>query len=312
MVLLLAGCAADNTISARLPIPVQDGALSAYYHAVDAGFYAEEGLDVEYHLGNSETNPVKMVGSGVNEFGILGGPDTLLVARSRGHPLVAIGVAHRNSDFPVLITLKESGITEPKQLEGKKVGFFYGHISTDVIKTLLSSQNVSYDAVDVGFDYLPLITGQVDAEWAWRTTGAVNVPHQGYPVNIISPAEYGIPVHGVTIFTTEEMIANKPETVKKFLKATLKGFTSSIENPEIAVESVMRRDSSMDKELELWRLKEYNTRVSNSEEYPPGYMDHEMFQETYDRVKEQGLLHEDFDVRDAYTTRFLEEIYAES
>ena len=75
-----------------------------------------------------------MVTVGTDTFGVLGGPDTLLVARSSGAPPQAIAIIHRNSNFACVITKKESGLNQVEQLAGKQVGFYYGHISTDVLR----------------------------------------------------------------------------------------------------------------------------------------------------------------------------------
>ena len=40
-----------------------------------------------------------------------------------------------------------------QQLEDKKIGFFYGHISTDVLHNLLNKYNIDYEEVDVGFTF---------------------------------------------------------------------------------------------------------------------------------------------------------------
>lgn len=300
----------NQKVSVRLPIPIIESAFTPFYAAIDQGYYAEEGLDVEFNLGSPENNPVKMVASGADNFGILGGPDTLLVARSKGQPLTAIGIIHRNSNFPVILTLKDSGVTKLEQLNGKKVGFFYGHISTDVLRNLFRKQNIYVEEVDVGFNYNPLIAGQLDAEWAFRTTAGINLPEKGIEVNIISPADYGIATHGYTIFTTEDMINENPEIVERFLRATAKGIAYTVKNPDEALESTLKRDSTLDREVERKRLEEYNKVTSISTEYPPGYMDEKMFQETYNRLQEEGVIESEFDVNEAFTTKFLDEIYS--
>lgn len=166
----------NDKISVRLPIPVIEAAVTPFYSAVDQGYYAQENLDITFNLGSPENNPVKMVASGADNFGILGGPDTLLVARSKNQHLVAIAVIHRDSNFPVILTLKNSGLTKLEDLQNKKIGFFYGHISTDVLRNLFRKHNITIEEVDVGFNYNPLITGQIDAEWAFRTTAGINLP----------------------------------------------------------------------------------------------------------------------------------------
>ena len=52
----------------------------------------------------------------------------------------------------------------------------------------------------------------------------------------------------------------------------------------------------------------YNEVTSNSEEYPIGYMDDEMFEEIYDRLVKEGVITNEFDVKTAFTTEFLEGI----
>lgn len=289
-------------VSVRMPIPVIEAGQTPFYVAEDNGFFKENFLQPEFNLGSPELNPVKMVATGVDDFGVLGGIDTLLVARSKGQPLVAVAVIHKNSNFPVLLTLKESGITKMSQLEGKKVGMFYGHISTDVLRNLFKKTETNVQEIDVGFDYNPLITGQVDAEWAFTVTAGLNLPEKGIEVNTISPKDYGIITHGYTVFTTEKMIKENPEKVQRFVNALKKGIKKTLEDPNEAVKSLSKRDSKINENLELKRLKMYNAVTTQG---TIGYMDEGMFQETYNRLVEEGVIKNKFDVKDAFTTQFI-------
>jgi NitT/TauT family transport system substrate-binding protein len=296
-------------VSVRFPIPIIEAGQTPFYVAQDKGYYAAENLDVKFEMGSPELNPVKMVATGQNTFGILGGPDTLLVARSKGQPLEAISILHRNSNFPCLITLKKSGITTLQQLQGKKIGFYYGHISTDVLHNLLRKNNIKYTEVDTGFDYNQLIAGQIDAEWAFTVTAGLDLPAKGVEINIISPADYGIVTQGYTVFASENTINQQPDVVTRFLRATLHGVKDTVDNPEEANKSLLKRDPKLNEALSLKRLRAYNAVTSNSAEYPAGYMNQEMFQTTYDRLADEKVIGKPLNVSDAYTTRFLEIIY---
>jgi NitT/TauT family transport system substrate-binding protein len=296
-------------VSVRFPIPIIEAGQTPFYVAQDKGYYAAENLDVKFEMGSPELNPVKMVATGQNTFGILGGPDTLLVARSKGQPLEAISILHRNSNFPCLITLKKSGITTLQQLQGKKIGFYYGHISTDVLHNLLRKNNIKYTEVDTGFDYNQLIAGQIDAEWAFTVTAGLDLPAKGVEINIISPADYGIVTQGYTVFASENTINQQPDVVTRFLRSTLHGVKDTVDNPEEANKSLLKRDPKLNEALSLKRLRAYNAVTSNSAEYPAGYMNQEMFQTTYDRLAEEKVIGKPLNVSDAYTTRFLELVY---
>ena len=292
-------------VSIRLPIPIKEAGSTPIFIAKELGFYKEEGLDLSINLGSPELNPVKMVANGTDTFGLLGGPDTLIVARSKNIPIEVFAILHRNSNFPVIITLKDSNITKVKQLENKKVGFFYGHISTDVLRALFKKEDVNIQEVDVGFNYNPLISKQIDAEWAFRTTAGVNLPSKGIKINMISPSDYGINTQGYTLFTRDEIIKDNPELVQKFWRATEKGIQYTLEHPEKAIEIFHKIAPDTNKSLEYKRLKLYNAVTSNSKQYPIGYMDYQMFKETYDRLKKENVLKNSFNVQDAFTTRFL-------
>lgn len=296
-------------VSVRFPIPIVESGQTTFYVTQDKGYYADEELDVEFEMGSRELNPVKMVATGQDTFGVLGGPDTLLVARSKGQPLKAVAVIHRESNFPCLVTLKSSGITKLPQLQGKKIGFFYGHISTDVLRNLLRKNKIECTEVDVGFDYGQLIAGKIDAEWAFTVTAGLELPAKGVEINFISPADYGIVTHGYTIFATEKTIKEKPDAILRFLRASLRGVKYTVEHPAEANKFLLKRESTLDEALCLKRQEAYNAVTSNSDEYPPGYMDKKMFQETYDRLVEEKVIAKPFDVTEAYTTQFLEEIY---
>ena len=295
----------SSKVSVRFPIPVVEAGQTYFYVAQDKGYYAEEGLNVTFNLGSRELNPVKMVETGNDTFGVLGGPDTLLVAISKGYALKAVSILHKNSNFPCLITLKSSGVTKLDQLQGEKIGFFYGHISTDVLRNFLRKEHIKYHEVDVGFDYNQLIHGHVAAEWAFTVTAGLELPFKGIPINIISPADYGITTDGYTIFAKNALVEKDPELVKRFLRATFKGIAFTIKHPEEALESLLKRNSNLNHELSLKRLKEYIL-VTSSPEY--GFMDKTMFETAYRRLKDENVIKHDFNISRAFTTEILSKI----
>lgn len=301
-------------ISVRLPIPIVESGQSTFYLAQDRGYYANKNLAVSLNLAGagSDQGPVRMVESRQDTFGVLGGPDTLIVGRSQGLPIKAIAIIHRNSNFPCLISLKESGIERVEQLEGKKVGFFYGHISTDVLRNLFSKSNVTVEEVNVGFDYSLLREGKLDAQWAFRVTAGLDLAAEGFGLNFIKPEDEGIFTHGYTIFAHEDTIAEKPMLVERFLRATFQGVRHAMARPTDANDTIVGRSPGINSTLSLERQRLYNSVTSNSDAFPIGYMDYSMWNETYQRLNEEGVLKNEFDVREAYTTEFLESIYSSS
>lgn len=295
--------------SFRNPIPPITTGQTPLFWAKEKGYFAEEGLDVIFEQGGKEVNPVAMVAAKQNDFGMCGGPEMLLAARGRGIPIKAIAVLHRNANFPCFITLKSSGITSIQQLQGKKVGFFPGHITSDVLKPLLNQNNVDVEEINTGFDYNQLVVGNVDASWAFTLRAAIQLPQKGIELNVMKASDYGINSHGYTIFALEETIENKPELCVKLLRAIFKGIRSVKENPDEAADLIMKLNPALDRDFVEKSEAMFNAVLSDSEKYPAGYMDRSMFEEAYSYLSEEGAIRNSFDVSEAYTTKFLEEIH---
>lgn len=301
------------SVSMRFPLPEVRAPYGVWYAADKQGFYEAEGLKVTFNYGGKTTNPVAMVMSKTDQFGVLGGPDTALVAIGKGSPIKILGIIHKDSNFPCLITLKKSGITNVEQLEGKKVGMYSGHISVDVLRNLFRRTGVTVQEIDVGFDYSQLIAGSIDAQWAFTAAAAVELPEKGVQVNVLSPADYGINTHGYTIFATADYINEHPDQVRGYLAATFKGVSYMADHPEEIAKLVTTKDSTGN--LEEWqvlrRIHQYNEVSPHGNPLPAGYFDEKMLRETYDRLVEEGVIETPFDLKAAYTTQFLEELYGD-
>jgi NitT/TauT family transport system substrate-binding protein len=68
-------------------------------------------------------------------------------------------------------------------------------------------------------------------------------------------ANYGLKLYGNAIIINPKSATEKPEAVRAFSHAFLKGLKDIVRRPAEAVESVVRRDDTVKKEVELERLR---------------------------------------------------------
>lgn len=296
-------------VSFRFPIPVVEPGFSPLYLGQDKGIFANYGFNVRLEPGSPELNPVRMVAQGSDQFGQVGGPELLLTGRSRGAPLVGIISLHKDPDFVVLLTKKESGLTELEDLQGKRVGMFFGHISTDILRAMFELNNIHVTEVDVGFDYSQFIAGRIDACWAFRTTAGLSLPARGVEVNFISPADYGIPTQGHIVITTERLIREHPEMVQKFVNAYLDALAYQLDHREEAIEATVKRDPTTNREVAEKQL-EYYERVTRANQ-PLGMINMEDMRDTYRRQVALGILPEEMNLEAAFDTSFVEAYHKE-
>ncbi|MEL6132480.1 MAG: ABC transporter substrate-binding protein [Bacteroidota bacterium] len=298
--------------SVRFPIPVVDGAFAPFYIARDSGFFKKYGLDISINYGSKQEPPVTMVVQGRDEIGVLGGPELIMTAREKGAQIQAFALLHKNSNFACLITKDKEPPVKLEDLEGKDVGFFYGHISTDVIRALLKQQNITVNEVNVGFDYSQFIGDQMIAQWAFTTTAGINLPAQGVDIDIISPADYGIVSHGHTFFTSEKIIDEQPELVERFTEAMIEATQYVLDNRAAAVASTLgeakSRNANLSEAVVMKQLDVYDTVIKNNQSLL--WLDQDLMVETKERLVTLGLLSDSFNIEQSISPQFVQSFYA--
>ena len=103
-----------------------------------------------------------------------------------------------------------------------------------------------------------LAAGQIDAALGYSFRLYVDVKDRGVSVDdiVLMPmADYGLKLYGNAIIINPKFAAEKPEAVRAFLHAFLQGLKDIVRRPAEAVESIVRRDDTVRREVELERLR---------------------------------------------------------
>jgi len=279
--------------------------FAGYYVAKEKGFYQEAGLDVSIQPGGPDFPAVQMVAGGNEQFGVTGA-DQILVARGKGVPVVAVAVLYRKNPF-VLFSLKSVGIDAPAQFRGKKIGLKVGGNEELIYRAILTKAGVSaqdLSEIPVKFDMTPLLTGQVDVWPGYVINEVITAREKGFDVNIIWPASYGINLYADTLFTTEKMLSEKPDVVRRFVAATLKGWSYAVAHAEEAAELTVKSGAKLSYPHELAMMKE-SIGLLQPDSLPIGSMQAAQWTAMQDMLLKGGFLKTPIDLDRAYTTRFL-------
>jgi NitT/TauT family transport system substrate-binding protein len=139
----------------------------------------------------------------------------------------------------------------------------------------------------------------------FKATVLPDLQDKNVEVNIIDPADSGMIMQGYTLFVTDDFLKENPEIIEKFLRATFRGYRDSVINPKEGVDLLVKNDASLSAATEMRRMPYYNKTMSTD---PYGYMDEQMFQVTYDRLENLGLIVTPFNVQDAFNSSFVEKV----
>ena len=289
---------------------VHQAQFAGNYMAKEKGFFEEQGLNVKIEPFSFEDPTIDAVANGNAEFGITGA-DEVLLAREKGLPIKAFAVIYKTNPV-VAYSLKESGIVKPQDFIGKKVGLERG-VNVDTLYFAMMSKlgidRSQITEIDIGYDATELLNGETDVSTGY----IINEPHQameaGYEVNTILMADYGVNMYADVLFTTEQIINEQPELVEKFLKANLGGWQYAIENEEEAVDIVLKYATDRTKSHESYMLSA-SIPLIYSANVNLGSMEKTEWQRINDILFEQGLLKQEQNIEEAYTSEFLDKIYS--
>jgi NitT/TauT family transport system substrate-binding protein len=103
-----------------------------------------------------------------------------------------------------------------------------------------------------------LVSGHVDAIMGLSFSSYVNLAYAGVPrddIVVLEMANFGVRLYGNAIMVSPKFVAEKPDAVKAFLRAYLKGLKDTVNDPVAAVDYVLKRNKLVTMPLELERLQ---------------------------------------------------------
>jgi NitT/TauT family transport system substrate-binding protein len=269
---LCATAHADDAVTVRLKW-FNQAQFAGFYVAKEKGYYKSAGLDVNIQPGGPDFPAIQMVAGGNEQFGVTGA-DQILIARSKGVPVVAVAVIYRRNPF-VLFSLAKSGIKSPADYIGKNVGVKIGGNEELIYRAVLAKASIDKSKlteIPVKFDMTPLLTGTVDVWPGYLINEVLAAKEKGFAVNIVDPSDYGIDLYADTLFTTEKMLKEKPDLVRKFVAATLKGWDTAIAAPEDAAKITVSYGDKLTYDHEFAMIKA-SIPLVKPDSKPIGWMD---------------------------------------
>jgi len=288
---------------------VHQAEFSGNYVAREKGFYRKNGLDVDIIPFDFKSSVAESVTSGDFNFGVMGA-DQLLVAREKGFPLKAIAVIYKTNPA-VVFSLKSNNILQPKDLIGKTIGIEKGSNTEYLYSAMMNKLNIDrkqIKEVEIGYEAKELLLGEIDASTGYIINEPNLVKEAGQDTNIILMSDYGVNIYGDVIFTTENLIKNNPDLVRRFLDATLEGWQYSIENQEEATDIVLKYAVNNTREHQFSMLKDSIPLISDGVSFL-GWMDKEQWQLVQDILLGQDIISKPIYINDVFTVEFLANYY---
>ncbi|WP_232323761.1 ABC transporter substrate-binding protein [Catenuloplanes japonicus] len=217
------------------------------YVAKEKGFFAEEGLDVDIQVGKGSGENMTAVETGTADFAPVDSTGYMLTKGSgKTKGITAIAAIQQRSMVGIM-TLDDTGITTPKDLEGKKMGDQAGATTTILFPLYASAAGIDASKVTI----VPTEAGVLAGALAQKKVDAIGQFVVGKPL-IEGAAKDGrkavsLPfsdvltdLYGHFLLTSDKMANENPEVAQKFTRALLKGLEYSNSNPKESADILLK------------------------------------------------------------------------
>lgn len=280
---------------------------SFLYVAQEKGYFAKEGINVNFQFPANPTDPINLAAVGKIMIGFYYQPDVIIARANENVPVKSIG-AIVQSPLNHIVFLDESPIKSPKDLEGKTLGYPGIPLNEALYKTMVEHDGGNPDKVklvDIGFDLVAsLVSKKSDAVIGAFVNHEVPVlESKDYHVNYFNPTDYGVPNYYEVVAVTGEKTWNKEQkSIEAFWRAATKGYEFMKKNPDAALEILLKNQDEanypLDEKVEKESLKVLIPRMESEKGF--GNQTKESWQKTAEWLKKSGLIKEIPTIEDTF------------
>jgi NitT/TauT family transport system substrate-binding protein len=226
------------------------GDHAAYWVALDKGYYKSRGLDVELQNSKGSGDSIAKVDTGRADVGLA---DAVVVIPrvAQGAKIKIVGAVFDNTPLNIW-TRKDTGITKPKDLEGKTLAAPPGDSQRQLFPAFakvngVDASTVKWLTIEPAAKFVALAEKRADAVPDYTTGQPFWEKAVGKDNLVRMPWHlYGFDTYSMSIMTSEKTLADRPKVLRDFLAASYMGWRDVMSDPKAALEIFKKRVPDID------------------------------------------------------------------
>ena len=275
-----------------------------YYQALAKGYYAEEGLDVEIIPGGPNAQVMSGVATQRAHLGMTNGDD-VMVAISRGVPLKMVA-AEMQRDAQGILFHRENPIRDIRDLDGKTIMAGAGSVWIQFVQ---DKYGIKFNLHPLLGDLVRFMNDKNFIQQCFVTNEPFFARQRGAEVGALLIAHPGYEPYRV-MFTSDEFLAKNPEVVRKFVRASVRGWIDYLTGdpaPANALISKFRDDLTPDFfAYSIHAMKDYQLVLGDpSRNEKMGQLTRERIETQLKNLRDLGVIEREIRVEDVATFDFL-------
>lgn len=283
------------------------------YAAQEFGWFKEEGLEFTFVPGAGGGDALKNILAGNADVAFTN-LEPFFFALDQGSKLRAVYNIYPQNVFNVF-ALKTTGITQPRELKGKKVGVYsrasgtYHNLLVLLRAGGLKEADVEVVATGVN-NFGAVLQGQVDAQAA-TDTGLYLARQQGLgEVNVIWVRDY-LNTPSDAFVVTEDALQGRKELLRRFLRAYRRGSQWMLDNPERAAELAQKYATDgqdVARNLEIVKLRNASTVSEDTRQHGLGWFNLDVLRQSEQALFDLGLTKNRITVEEVFTNELVQSL----
>lgn len=287
--------------------------FAGFYLAKARGHYAAEGIDLTINPGGPNLLTENLVATGADTFGLSGGTDSVFAARDKGLPIVCVGVSHQVTPF-VFVSRADGPVKTLADFRGKTVTTWFTGANYVLLGMLaqagIKPADLTLQPQQVSMT--PFIEGQSDVATAtlYNEYYTLMTRMGADKLRRFVPEEYGVTFPRDTVITSETTIKEKPDLVRGFLRASIRGWREALREPKAGVDAVMAVAPTLDRVAQEFMLTEAGKLMVAGEASKDGllWINQAAVTSAHDFLLKYEVLKKPVDLAAAYNRSFLDAI----
>jgi ABC-type nitrate/sulfonate/bicarbonate transport system substrate-binding protein len=271
------------------------------YTALARDFDGNERVRLRVRAPSSSTDSVRLLQSERADLAILDIAD-LALAREQGRDVVGVMALVQR---PLAAVIAQRDVRRPRDLAGRRAGVAGLPSDTAVLRSVIRGDGGDpgkVEQVNIGFNAVPyLLAGRVAAATAfWNAEGVALKQERPGGFREFRVDDYGAPSYPeLVLCVTRETLRDRPDMVRGVVAALRRGYEEALKDPELAVETLIRRNRGLERDLVLAELRALGAAFTSGVEHY-GDLDQERLEAWADWAMTFGLVKKRPDVERAF------------
>ncbi len=275
-----------------------------YFAAQVHGYYRDAGLDVTILSGGPETPVIQQVARGAVTFGIVNA-DNVLFGRAQEAPIVALFAPLQTSPR-CLIVHEHSGIRDFDDLKDITIAMSASSAFTHYLRHRLPLENVRI--VPYSGNVAQFLVNDDFAQQGYVFSEPFVARKQGGDPRVLMVSDLGFNPYSSMLFTSERVLADDPQLVRRMVAASARGWKKYLESPEESNRQIHEVNPEMDLDVLAFGAEAIRPLVlgEDAAETRIGEMTLARWQALAEQLIETGQLKaDDVHVERAFTSEYL-------